>query len=66
MVSPASTTVATSTNTSLWKRGRAVRCGAALSVWLLDVDFFERCNDRHGHQAGDDALRRVAACLKPA
>jgi diguanylate cyclase (GGDEF)-like protein len=44
--------------------GRAVRSGAALSVVLLDVDFFKRFNDRYGHQAGDDCLRRLAACLK--
>jgi len=33
-------------------------------VVLLDVDFFNRYNDRYGHQAGDDCLRRLAACLK--
>ena len=44
--------------------GRAARSGAALSVLLLDVDFFKRYNDRYGHQAGDDCLRRLAACLK--
>ncbi len=43
---------------------RAARSGAALAVALLDVDFFKRFNDRYGHQAGDDCLRRVAACLK--
>jgi len=44
--------------------GRAVRNGTELSVVLLDVDFFKRYNDRYGHQAGDDCLRRLAACLK--
>ena len=43
--------------------GRAARSGSALSVVLLDVDLFKRFNDRHGHQAGDDCLRRVAAAL---
>ena len=43
---------------------RAVRGGTELSVVLLDVDFFKRYNDRYGHQAGDDCLRRLAACLK--
>jgi len=44
--------------------GRAVRNGSALSVLLLDVDYFKRFNDRYGHQAGDDCLRRVAEALR--
>jgi diguanylate cyclase (GGDEF)-like protein len=43
---------------------RAARSGQPLSVVLLDVDLFKRYNDRHGHLAGDDCLRQVAAALQ--
>ncbi len=45
---------------------RAMRNTSALSIVLLDVDFFKRFNDCYGHQAGDDCLRRVAAALRQA
>ncbi|MGB4059577.1 MAG: diguanylate cyclase [Burkholderiaceae bacterium] len=44
--------------------GRAQRSGSALSLVLLDVDFFKAYNDHYGHQAGDDCLRQIAAALK--
>lgn len=44
--------------------GRASRNQSALSVVMIDVDFFKRYNDHYGHQAGDDCLRRVASTLK--
>ncbi len=44
--------------------GRALRSQSPLSLLMLDVDFFKRYNDRYGHQAGDDCLRRVASAIK--
>ena len=34
-----------------------------IAVALIDLDRFKPFNDRHGHQAGDRALRRVAEAL---
>lgn len=42
---------------------RATRVGQPLAVIMLDVDYFKRYNDRHGHQAGDACLVRVAQAL---
>ncbi len=43
---------------------RAIRHDTALSLALIDVDHFKRYNDRYGHGAGDDCLRRVAQALR--
>ena len=44
-------------------QSRAERYGHSYAVVLCDVDFFKAYNDRYGHLAGDDELRRVAATL---
>lgn len=41
-----------------WRR--ANRAGGALSLLIMDIDHFKRFNDRYGHPAGDDCLRRIA------
>jgi len=43
---------------------RARRAKLPLSVLMVDVDHFKAYNDFHGHQAGDDVLKAVGACLK--
>lgn len=43
---------------------RAMRKGRECALVLLDLDRFKSINDRHGHQAGDDALRAVAQMIR--
>jgi diguanylate cyclase (GGDEF)-like protein len=40
------------------------RYGGELTLIMLDLDHFKRFNDRHGHEAGNDVLRRVGATLR--
>lgn len=57
--------------TSLWNRRhfelrakaelqRAVRFGEPFSIVMVDVDWFKRVNDEHGHQTGDAVLIELA------
>ena len=50
--------------------GRHERYGSSASLVFFDVDDFKTINDRHGHAAGDDVLRKIArigeGLLRPA
>jgi two-component system cell cycle response regulator len=44
---------------------RSKRYQRALSLIILDIDFFKHVNDTFGHLAGDSLLRQLAAAAKP-
>ncbi len=44
-----------------WDRAR--RSGQMLALLTLDIDWFKGYNDRYGHPAGDECLRRVAEVI---
>lgn len=43
---------------------RARRTLEPVSLMFIDIDYFKRINDNHGHDAGDKSLRAVAELLK--
>jgi len=43
---------------------RAQRAKHALALLMIDIDAFKPYNDNFGHQAGDEALQRVAGALQ--
>jgi diguanylate cyclase (GGDEF)-like protein len=50
--------------TLLAQMQRSRRTGEPFTVLMLDLDHFKTVNDRHGHAAGDRALKHTAAALK--
>lgn len=48
----------------LWERAQRERRSLALA--FVDLDYFKSVNDHNGHEAGDDALKKVAGVLKDA
>ena len=57
-------------NAAAWQReadaevARAMRSDAPLGLLLIDVDYFKRVNDNHGHLVGDEVLRALATALR--
>jgi diguanylate cyclase (GGDEF)-like protein len=41
----------------------ALRDTMTLAVAMIDIDFFKKVNDTHGHKAGDEVLKHVAEGL---
>ncbi len=48
----------------VWQQAQRDR--QTVSVIMIDIDYFKAYNDRYGHVAGDDCLRRVSSALRDA
>ena len=48
----------------VWQQAQRDR--QTVAVIMIDIDFFKSYNDRYGHIAGDDCLRRVSSALRDA
>ena len=43
---------------------RAIRYKHKLSILMIDIDFFKKINDNHGHEAGNLILQQLAGLLR--
>jgi diguanylate cyclase (GGDEF)-like protein len=57
--------------TELWNHGSLIEQtdemvdqGTRFAMLMVDLDFFKRFNDQHGHQQGNVLLREVASALR--
>ena len=44
--------------------GQAIRTARTASLIVCDIDHFKMINDSEGHAAGDEVIRKLAACMK--
>jgi|GEM_PF-3384306 len=51
-------------NISKLEMARAARHGRPLSLAILDLDFFKRINDAHGHHTGDNVLVKLSQLVR--
>ncbi|MBN1151359.1 diguanylate cyclase [candidate division WOR-3 bacterium] len=43
---------------------RSARSGSVLSLLIIDIDFFKKINDTHGHRTGDSVLAGISSYLQ--
>ena len=48
----------------LERMGEAAAVSKPLSVLMIDIDFFKKVNDTHGHSCGDAVLKQVARVIQ--
>jgi diguanylate cyclase (GGDEF)-like protein len=46
------------------EKKRAARYRQPLSLLMLDIDWFKRCNDTYGHEAGNELLKGIVGAIK--